>query len=846
MHDNMDTLLHQLCPVLVIVLLVQSVRCGVEMFRNAGMEDPDIEGVYGHAWGYSMQRVSDSHTGSYSVQLSGRTATWMGIGQTVSLKQNQAYSVHAYVKQLNNNTKFWQQYRISAKYEWSTNASNVWYTDYAQHSFGTMEEGWFKLGGDFITPSKSWHSIRLYIQGPDPQIDFLVDDMSLREIPDDPNWNTSAQQRIEQIRKTDFNISVTVDDSIDPHHVELEISLRKHEFGFGSVVQDDYFLNPDYKIYQNLFYEFFNWATVGSYKWKYNKGTPTHPNYDRSVNIANELLRQGLHVRGHNMFWGIRQNTPNWVQSLTGEQLKKTIHERIIFMTNITMGKLDHWDVNNELLHGQLYEEMTRDPTYTQKIFQEVHARDPKPKLFLNDYNVVAGGAVTDDYVNQGNAFKAANCGLYGLGLQSHFASYVEPNPAIIKYRLDKLATTGLPMWITELTLANADENIRADWFETALTVYFSYPSIEGIIFWGFWDHGVVSDGALVNGNYYYINAAGKRYLDLVKNRWSTNIKTSLTSKSSQFQFRGFYGDYDVIVRYRGKPIKTIHFTLHKNEKNKLVNVHIDGGTDEITLPTSRPTYAPVSHIHHVTHDHTQTLGHASAQSGTNLMTCTTRYSGLSAVGDDKTTDVMCSSGEVMTGCSSVTKDGQSFRDGEYFLVQGGVPLCRAVNGWRSAAPVQAIARCCQKTGLQCTYMKAGPSGHGKEDQIEVKCPVNNFAMGCTSYTYYASMDGAFATASSCIAQNDGVTDVFTYGACCTAPSLTCHVRKSTNGGLGQGETSSVACNHGETLVGCSVYSEDGSTAGAEPLSNNTCVAVNGRDRFPGEQMATAVAVCCT
>ena len=58
--------------------------------------------------------------------------------------------------------------------------------------------------------------------------------------------------------------------------------------------------------------------------------------------------------------------------------------------------RLDHWDVNNELLHGQLYEEMTRDQTYTQEIFRAVHAHDPKPKLFLNDYNVVAGGAVTD------------------------------------------------------------------------------------------------------------------------------------------------------------------------------------------------------------------------------------------------------------------------------------------------------------------------------------------------------------------------------------------------------------------------------------------------------------------
>ena len=51
-----------------------------------------------------------------------------------------------------------------------------------------------------------------------------------------------------------------------------QISHKKHKFAFGSLVQDSHMLNPTYTGYQNLFYEFFNWATVGSYKWKYNQG----------------------------------------------------------------------------------------------------------------------------------------------------------------------------------------------------------------------------------------------------------------------------------------------------------------------------------------------------------------------------------------------------------------------------------------------------------------------------------------------------------------------------------------------------------------------------------------------
>lgn len=62
---------------------------------------------------------------------------------------------------------------------------------------------------------------------------------------------------------------------------------------------------------------------------------------------------------------------------------------------NVFFYRLEHWDVNNELLHGQIYEDITGDPNYTQDIFRLVHQLDPGPKLFLNDYNVVSSGAST-------------------------------------------------------------------------------------------------------------------------------------------------------------------------------------------------------------------------------------------------------------------------------------------------------------------------------------------------------------------------------------------------------------------------------------------------------------------
>ena len=54
------------------VLVLPGYMCADELFKNPGMEDPDIIEAYGHAWGYSMERTNDSHSGDYAVVLTNR------------------------------------------------------------------------------------------------------------------------------------------------------------------------------------------------------------------------------------------------------------------------------------------------------------------------------------------------------------------------------------------------------------------------------------------------------------------------------------------------------------------------------------------------------------------------------------------------------------------------------------------------------------------------------------------------------------------------------------------------------------------------------------------------------
>lgn len=75
-----------------------------------------------------------------------------------------------------------------------------------------------------------------------------------------------------------------------------------------------------------------------------------------------------------------------------------------------------------------------------------------------------------------------------------------------------------LPLWITELDLYVENETTRADWYETAWRMFYSYPAVEGIIMWGFWDRleNRGPGASLVNGNNFYVrlNAFGRIVVD--------------------------------------------------------------------------------------------------------------------------------------------------------------------------------------------------------------------------------------------------------------------------------------------------------------------------------------------
>ena len=50
---------------------------------------------------------------------------------------------------------------------------------------------------------------------------------------------------------------------------------------------------------------------------------------------------------------------------------------------------VEHWDVNNEMLHGQFFVDAVGDPNIRVEMFQKVKEMSPNTLTFVNDYSIL-------------------------------------------------------------------------------------------------------------------------------------------------------------------------------------------------------------------------------------------------------------------------------------------------------------------------------------------------------------------------------------------------------------------------------------------------------------------------
>ncbi|KAI3764543.1 hypothetical protein L2E82_14554 [Cichorium intybus] len=137
-----------------------------------------------------------------------------------------------------------------------------------------------------------------------------------------------------------------------------------------------------------------------------------------------------------------------------------------------------------------------------------------------------------------------------GIGIQGHIDSPVGP---VVCSALDKLGELGFPIWFTELDVSSVNECVRADDLEVMIREALAHPAVEGIMIWGFWELFMSRENShLVNAEG-EINEAGNRFLE-IKKELLTHVHGHIDDVS-EFGFRGFPGDYEMVVVTGSKKI---------------------------------------------------------------------------------------------------------------------------------------------------------------------------------------------------------------------------------------------------------------------------------------------------
>lgn len=511
---------------------------GPENIGNTGFES-NAFGWFGFG-AASVSRTTDvSNSGDFGLRVDGRTSTFNGPATVLPNALPEAvYQLSVWVRVDQAGT-----HRVQA---------TIKHTDAGGDSFRqaadqfVQGQQWSLLQGTYTLDIEgSTSELLLYIEGPAAGVSYVIDDASFREVQVGGNWEDAANQRIEQLRKGDARIIVRDASGQPIDGAVVNATQTSKSFPFGSVISQQGLGN---QTYLDFFAEHFNYAVAeNAMKWYSTHPFPGANFYANADALLAFCQANGIPMRGHTVFWAPSQWPPDWVQNLFGDDLRNAVYERIEQIVGRYAGQLTHWDVNNEMVHGDFYASRLGDGIRVE-MFQRVKSRDPNALTFVNDYNIITAND-TDEYINQIIQLQNDGAPIDAIGVQGHFSGSVNPESVLLK--LNQLAALGKPIWVTEFDIDTPNLTARANGVEDLYRAAYSHPSVDGIIMWGFWEGTHWRDNSHLVDLDWTVNAAGERYFQIM-DEWTTQA-TGSTAADGAWEFRGFHGDYDIEVEVNGQ-----------------------------------------------------------------------------------------------------------------------------------------------------------------------------------------------------------------------------------------------------------------------------------------------------
>jgi len=278
--------------------------------------------------------------------------------------------------------------------------------------------------------------------------------------------------------KLTFQLTVMYERGHKSQSDSVDVTVNQIRF-FGTAAG-----NPqDYALLLNWFDQI---TPENAGKWGSVEATRDVMNWQALDDAYNFAKTHHLPFKFHNLIWG--QQQPAWLANLPADQQLAEIDQ---WMTEVAARypDIDFIDVVNEPLNNPAgYRDALGGAGMTGydwviKSFEMARAHFPKAKLLVNEFNTVILPQFTDNYMTLVKLLQSRHL-LDGIGEQAHFLERADV--PVVKANLDTLASTGLPIYISEFDLNFADDARQANAMRDLFKVFWDHPSVGGVTHWGF------------------------------------------------------------------------------------------------------------------------------------------------------------------------------------------------------------------------------------------------------------------------------------------------------------------------------------------------------------------------
>lgn len=341
---------------------------------------------------------------------------------------------------------------------------------------------------------------------------------------------------------------------------EVTVRQQRHEFGFGAALANQMFSErtpaEQRERYLAAFLTNFNCAvTENALKWHDMEPVRGQVNYRTVDAILAWTGQNGIPLRGHNIFWGIPNRVQPWLKAMPDDELRETLKNRALDVGRRYQGRFSEYDLNNEMIHGNYYEQRL-GTNITLQMARWVRDGDSEAVLYLNDYDILTGRRL-NDYLRQIRSLLDQGVPIGGIGVQGHLHGDAFDADALHN-ALQKLSEFKLPIKVTEFNfpgqrskyyeqrgarLSSEEENAKAQAIVEYYRICFAYPQVKAVLMWGFWEGANWIPVSSMYARDWTPLPAAQAYRDLVFRQWWTEW-SGRTDANGKCAVRAFYGKH--------------------------------------------------------------------------------------------------------------------------------------------------------------------------------------------------------------------------------------------------------------------------------------------------------------